>query len=77
MIYCACAELCNHVGSCENGQKYASGEQVSLDKMTPLEGVEHGNILPSQLKLESSLEPDKKAFILAQKYPCGPATSVH
>ena len=42
MIYCACAELCDHVGSCENGQKYASGEQVSLDKMKPLE--EHGNI---------------------------------
>ena len=53
MIYCACAELCDQVGSCENGQKYASGEQVSLDKMKPLE-VEHGNILPAQLKLESS-----------------------
>ena len=69
MIYCACAELCDHVGSCENGQKYASGEQVSLDKMKPLEGVEHGNILPAQLKLESSLEPDKKPFHSGPEIP--------
>ena len=69
MIYCACAELCDQVGSCENGQKYTSGEQVSLDKMKPLEGVEHGNILPTQLKLESSLEPDKKAFHSGPEIP--------
>ena len=69
MIYCACAELCDQVGSCENGQKYTSGEQVSLDKMKPLEGVEHGNILLAQLKLESSLEPDKKPFHSGPEIP--------
>ena len=37
--------------------------------MKPLEGVEHGNILPTQLKLESSLEPDKKLFHSGPEIP--------
>ena len=76
-IYCACAELCDQVGSCENDQKYANGEQVSLEELMPLEGVERGTILPAQLKLGSSLEPDKKPFHAGQNYLCVPATSVH
>ena len=67
MIYCACAELCNHVGSCENSQKYASGEQVSLDKMKPLKEKNVAIFCPpsSNWKLHWSLT--RSLFILAQK----------